>query len=203
MSLIRRFAASVSVGSILVAAACGSDTTNPPPVLDPVIGVSATAMTSTSVRVNFNSRAGDNTFTIERAEGATGGTFAQAGTANAPTAPGPVTYTDAGLKVNTTYRYRVSAKAGQLTSAPSSEAIVTTLPLGNASADITTDITANRTLTADTVYTLKGFIHVGNGAKLTIQPGTKIQGDYNTLASSLFIMRGAKIQAVGTADLPI
>src|SRR4029079_10082168 len=62
---------------------------------------------------------------------------------------------------------------------------------------------ASRTLYADTVYTLKGFIHVANGATLTIQPGTKILGDYNTLASSLFIMRGAKIDAQGTADLPI
>jgi hypothetical protein len=30
-----------------------------------------------------------------------------------------------------------------------------------------------------------------------------IQGDFNTLGSSLFIMRGAKIQAVGTAEAPI
>ena len=47
---------------------------------------------------------------------------------------------------------------------------------------------------ADTAYTLKGFIHVTNGATLTIQPGTKIKGDFNTLGSSLFIMRGAKIR---------
>jgi len=70
-------------------------------------------------------------------------------------------------------------------------------------ADITLDITTSRTLYADTVYTLKGFIHVTNQATLTIQPGTRILGDYNTLGSSLFIMRGAKIQAVGTADKPI
>lgn len=70
-------------------------------------------------------------------------------------------------------------------------------------ADITLDITSNRTLYADTTYTLKGFIHVLNGATLTIQPGTTILGDYATLGSSLFVMRGAKIQAVGTADKPI
>lgn len=70
-------------------------------------------------------------------------------------------------------------------------------------ADITQDITASRTLYSDTTYTLKGFIHVTNGATLTIQPGTKIFGDFNTLGSSLFIMRGAKIQAVGTAERPI
>ncbi len=70
-------------------------------------------------------------------------------------------------------------------------------------ADITLDITTSRTLSADTTYTLKGFIHVTNGATLTIQPGTKIMGDFATLGSSLFIMRGARIQAVGTADKPI
>ncbi|HEX8848653.1 MAG TPA: hypothetical protein VF761_03885 [Gemmatimonadaceae bacterium] len=70
-------------------------------------------------------------------------------------------------------------------------------------ANITQDITSNRTFHAETTYTLKGFIHVTNGATLTIQPGTKILGDYATLGSSLWIMRGAKIQAVGTADKPI
>ncbi|HET9425314.1 MAG TPA: hypothetical protein VFO55_08090 [Gemmatimonadaceae bacterium] len=70
-------------------------------------------------------------------------------------------------------------------------------------ADLTLDITSNRTLYAETTYTLKGFVHVTNGATLTILPGTKIQGDFNTLGSSLFIMRGAKIRAVGTADKPI
>src|SRR4029450_1456552 len=42
-----------------------------------------------------------------------------------------------------------------------------------------------------------------NGATLTIQPGTKIMGDFATLGSSLFILRGAKINAVGTAANPI
>lgn len=70
-------------------------------------------------------------------------------------------------------------------------------------ADITQDIVSSRTLYSDTTYTLKGYIHVANGATLTIQPGTVIKGDYNTLGSSLFILRGAKIVAVGTADKPI
>src|SRR4029453_9800376 len=69
--------------------------------------------------------------------------------------------------------------------------------------DVTQDISANTTWTADRTYTLKGFIHVLNGATLTIQPGTKIMGDFTTVGSSLFILRGAKINAVGTADNPI
>jgi hypothetical protein len=65
------------------------------------------------------------------------------------------------------------------------------------------DILANRTLSADTVYTISGFVHVANNATLTIQPGTRIVGDQNVLGSSLFILRGARIVANGTAAAPI
>jgi hypothetical protein len=68
---------------------------------------------------------------------------------------------------------------------------------------LNTNITANRTLFADTVYTLQGFIQVSNNAILTIQPGTRILGDYATEGSSLFITRGARIDAQGTAANPI
>ena len=68
---------------------------------------------------------------------------------------------------------------------------------------ISADITSNRTLFRDTVYTLRGFIHVQPGATLTIQAGTTILGDFDVLGSSLFVMRGARIQAIGTAEAPI
>jgi hypothetical protein len=98
----------------------------------------------------------------------------------------------------------VIAVRGSVSSAPSGEATATTGAAGSGgNVDVTQDISANTTWTADKTYTLKGFIHVGNGATLTIQPGTKIMGDFNTLGSSLFILRGAKINAVGTADNPI
>jgi hypothetical protein len=84
---------------------------------------------------------------------------------------------------------------------------VAVIPPG--AAVITTDITANRTFYAETTYTLRGFIHVTNGATLTIMPGTKIVGDTTAhpvtaaKGAALFIMRGAKISAVGTAVSPI
>ncbi|HEX5580145.1 MAG TPA: hypothetical protein VFX39_01120 [Gemmatimonadaceae bacterium] len=62
------------------------------------------------------------------------------------------------------------------------------------------DITANRTLHADTVYTLTDFVHVKDGATLTIQPGTVIKGQ---IGSALFVLPGAKIEARGRADAPI
>jgi hypothetical protein len=67
-------------------------------------------------------------------------------------------------------------------------------------ATITADITADRTFSAETTYTLGGFIHVANGATLTIEPGTRILG---TQGSALFVMRGARIVAEGTAAEPI
>ena len=203
MSLTRRLAAVAGLASIALVSACGSDSPTGPTTPQPIIGVTATSINSTSIKVTFQSRSTDNSYNIERAEGATGG-FSAAGTAPAPASVGTVTFTDNGLKPNTAYRYRVTAVAGGLSSTPSSEATVTTPPTGSLGAiDITTDITANRTLYRDTVYVLKGFIHVANGATLTIESGTTIKGDFNTTGSSLFVLRGAKIQAIGTADQPI
>ena len=201
MPLTRRLTtAAIAVVSIALAA-CGSDSTGPSKP-QPILGLSAIAKGATSVQLTFNSVAGDNSYSIERAEGAAG-TFAAVTSVNAPATAGAVTYLDNGLKPTTMYRYRVITTKGTQQSIPSGEAQTTTLAFGNAAADITTDIAADRTLYADTVYTLKGFIHVANGATLTIQPGTKIQGDFATLGSSLWILRGAKINAVGTAAAPI
>jgi hypothetical protein len=184
-------------------AACSNDDNPTENAVPPIIGVQATP-SATSVVVTFQSRTGDNSYNIERAEGATGGTFAQITTVPAPTTVGAVTYIDNAVTVSTTYRYRVIAVRGSKSSAPSGEATATTPPAGSAgNVDVTQDITASTTWTADKTYTLKGFIHVANGATLTIQPGTRIMGDFNTLGSSLFVLRGAKINAVGTAANPI
>lgn len=74
---------------------------------------------------------------------------------------------------------------------------------GEKVAVITDNITADRTFYADTTYVLSGFIKVANGATLTIQPGTRIVGDYEIPGSSLFILRGSRIIAEGTPDRPI
>ena len=187
-------------------AACNDDdpTENTVP---PVLGAQAApnpAASTSSIVVTFQSRSGDNSYNIERAEGATGGTFGAAGTVPAPATVGTVTFTDNGLKLNTTYQYRVFAVRGSKTSDASSVFTATTQAPGTGgNVDVTADITANTTWTNDKTYTLKGFIHVANNSTLTIQPGTKIMGDFATLGSSLFILRGSKINAVGTADAPI
>lgn len=201
MIVPRRIAVATAFAVILLASACSSDSSTAPTVT-PVLGAAALASSSSAVKVTFNSKSGDTGYNIERAEGAAGA-FAQVGTVAAPPTASTVSYTDAGLKAATMYRYRVITMRGSVASPPSAEINISTLAFGNAAAEISTDITASRTLYADTAYTLKGFIHVANGATLTIQPGTTIKGDFNVLGSSLMILRGAKIQAVGTADAPI
>jgi len=52
------------------------------------------------------------------------------------------------------------------------------------------------------VYELQGFIYVVDGAVLTIQEGTRIEGDKAT-KGTLIIERGGKIEAIGTANAPI
>ncbi len=201
--ILTRRALIVSLGLTgLLTAACSSDKSTGPVAPFPILGLNASAKGSSSVQYNFTSVAGDASYLVERAEGSAG-SFTADTTISAPSTATAITVTRAGLKAATVYRFRVTTTKGGLQSVASGEASATTLALGNAAADITTDITTSRTLFADTVYTLKGFIHVANGATLTIQPGTKIQGDFNTVGSSLWILRGAKLQAVGTAELPI
>jgi hypothetical protein len=65
------------------------------------------------------------------------------------------------------------------------------------------NITANRILYSDTTYTLRGFVKVTDNAILTVQPGTRIVGDTTVPGSALFILRGARIEANGTAQNPI
>ena len=68
---------------------------------------------------------------------------------------------------------------------------------------ISSDITANTTWTAGNVYLLSGQIFVTGNAVLTIQAGTIIRGDKTSSGAGLFITKGAKLMALGTASQPI
>ncbi|WP_081210578.1 hypothetical protein [Salegentibacter sediminis] len=61
------------------------------------------------------------------------------------------------------------------------------------------------TLTNDIIWELNGKFVVGEGATLTIEPGTIIKGQEGTgsLASALIVARGGRIMAEGTAEEPI
>jgi hypothetical protein len=75
-------------------------------------------------------------------------------------------------------------------------------------AELAGNILGNRTLNADSVYVLKGFVLVQPGAVLTIPAGTRIEGDFAT-KGALITVRGSgnqasgKIIADGTASKPI
>jgi len=60
----------------------------------------------------------------------------------------------------------------------------------------------DRVLDSDTTYVLTGLYYVEAGHKITIQPGTLIQGDKNT-TGTLIVVRGAQIFAQGTVNHPI
>lgn len=205
MSLtMRNVLAAGALATTSLLAACSDDSNPVDPGAVAPSAVSVTALSSTRTQVTFTGRDGDDRYVVERGAGAGTATFAEVGTVAAPANGGQVTFTDSlGLLANTTYQYRVAAVRGGRTSGFTAPQTVTTLAAGRVQAEITTDITTNRTLYPDTTYVLKGFIHVANGATLTILPGTKIVGDYETVGSSLFVLRGAKLQAVGTAELPI
>jgi hypothetical protein len=184
------------VTTALLLAACSDDPSSPS--LSAPANVTATATAPTSVTISYGAVSGATSYVIERATGAgTGLTYNQVGTS------ATTSYTDATVQASTAYQYRVAAVSGGRQSAFSSGASITTPAAGPAVATISADITSNRTLHADTTYTISGFIHVPAGVTLTIQPGTRIHGDYNTVGSSLFILRGGRIMACGTAQAPI
>jgi hypothetical protein len=70
------------------------------------------------------------------------------------------------------------------------------------STTLTGNINTTTTLTADKVWTLKGYVYVTDGAKLIIQPGTTIISDISE-KGALCIERGAQIIAEGTSAKPI
>lgn len=76
-------------------------------------------------------------------------------------------------------------------------------PTVTGAATLSGTISTNRTLSKDTVYTLSGYVKVASGATLTIPAGTKLIGDTTVAGSALFILRGARIVANGSAAQPI
>src|ERR1700716_2648265 len=68
---------------------------------------------------------------------------------------------------------------------------------------LTGNIASDKTLSKDTVYTLRGFVKVRSGATIHVPAGLAIVGDTLVNGSSLWILPGGKIDAVGTATSPI
>ncbi len=76
--------------------------------------------------------------------------------------------------------------------------------------NVTADVTASTTWTADKEYVLTDVIYVTGGSTLTIEAGTVIRGEPDADgtpstadAGNLVITRGSKIRALGTQENPI
>jgi hypothetical protein len=69
--------------------------------------------------------------------------------------------------------------------------------------NVTANITTDTHWTAGNTYYLKNQIYVKNNATLTIDAGVVIKGDKTATGAGLFITKGAKINAIGTATSPI
>lgn len=190
----RRLAIGMALASSLGACSSSSTAPTPTPLAAPS-GLSISQLTLSSIQASWSAVSGAAGYKLERAAAAQPGVWTAVGGALTSTS-----YQDTGLTQGVTYSYRVAAVSATETSSYSDVVSVTT---GLKAATISANVTASRTLFKDTVYTLKGYIKVQNGATLTIQAGTKIVGDTTTPGSSLWILRGAKIQAIGTAAEPI
>lgn len=191
-------------GWVLTVAAAGllgacSDNNNGgsgPTALEPPTGITVTQTSLTTATVAWSASSGATGYLIERAASDNPGTFVALG--SAPVAG--TSYDDTGLTGGVSYSYRVAAVSASDTSSFSTPV---NFSIGLKQATITGPVTASRTLYSDTVYTLSGYVKVQNGATLTIQPGTRIVGDTTVAGSSLWILRGARIDAQGTAAAPI
>jgi hypothetical protein len=204
----RPWLATALLAATALVGACSDDNGSNPPDTPPTpANVQAPTVTETSVSLTWNAVTGADSYVVQRevaAPPAIGGApanvvlvFETVGT------PATNAFTDETVAPETTYNYRVATVIDGAQGQYSTPVQVTTGEAGPKVATLDADITANRTLYADTTYTISGFVHVANGATLTIQPGTLILGDYEVVGSSLFVLRGAKIDAQGTALAPI
>lgn len=184
---------------LIALAACGDDGPTTPAALTTPTGVVGTSPSPTSIRIAWTAVGTATGYRVERAP-ETGGTFAQIGT---PTTP---EYVDSGLLPETSYRYRVLAVRGSDVSPTSTEVTVRTS--NRTVVQVTSDVTTNTTWTAGNTYQLTRIISVANGAVLTIEPGTLVIGAPITTGqaptvSALMVLRGARVNAIGTRSAPI
>jgi hypothetical protein len=191
MKFAQVFVRSIALLAFGFAAGCGDDDPTGPSVPATPTGLAVAAQSDGSIQVSWTAASGATSYVLERSDPAAPGVFTPVGGSITTTS-----YTDTDVDPGVAYGYHVAASNAVGTSPFSA-----TVSVGVAV--ISGDITASRTLFADTVYTLQGFVKVTNNAVLTIQPGTRIEGDAATPGSSLWILRGSRIDAQGTATEPI
>lgn len=199
MPLLRPFLSLRVLAPALLAlvGACSDGVTAPDPLAAPAT-ITATTQGPRSVQLSWAAVAGAERYEVDRAVGA--GSFSTVATVTA------ATYTDTALVAETSYKFRVRALRGTEQGPYSTEA--TALTGDRPVVQVSADITSNTTWTNTNVYQLTKIISVANGATLTIQAGTKIIGGTITTGqappvTALMVLRGSRLNAVGTASQPI
>lgn len=201
-SLFRRGPVALLATAIGLTACNNDDGPSLPPA---PTSVTTGSVAATSLTLSWTAVNGATGYVVRRAVGAT---------ATPAVVPNAVTgtatsFNDTGLLPSTVYRYQVATIRGTDTSAFSPEVSATTLaPGAGGTVDVSADITTATTWTADRTYRLTRIISVANGATLTIQPGTRIVGPAvadgtNPTVAALVVLRGARLVANGTRELPI
>lgn len=161
-------------------------------------GVGGSSPAATSIRVVWNPVASATEYDVQQAT--LTGNFV---TLNRVTG---TDYLASGLAPTTDYRFRVRAVRNTELSDFSSIATIRTLAANTI--QVSADVTTNTVWTANNIYQLTRIISVANGATLTIQPGTRIIGGAITQGqappvTALIVLRGARVNAVGTPESPI
>lgn len=192
ISLVRIRALAVAAFALGALAACSDDDepTNP----TPTTGTLAITVSGLPTGVNAAiTVAGPNNYSAS-----------PTATTSSTVAAGSYTVAAAQVTANNV-RYNATVTGSPATVTANGTATVTVAysVSANPTVVLSGSIAANRTLTADTSYVLRGFVYVNSGARLTINAGTRIVGDTTALGSALFILRGAQIVANGTEAAPI
>jgi hypothetical protein len=190
---LRLYGIALGLGA-LFAAACSDNNGGGPSGNPPTTPTGLTAVVNGSqADLSWNAVAGATSYLVERST-APCASYTQLAEVTA------TSYSDLTVVAGTQYCYRVAAKNAEGTSPPSSPVL---FAIAGPKVAVLTSVPSSRTLFKDTLYILRGFVKVSNGATLTIQAGTTIVGDTLTPGSSLWILRGSKIDAQGTAAEPI
>lgn len=170
-----------------------------PAITAPSASTTVEVGTATDISFSYTAAAGFKSSTVvatggtatiktDGTAGETSGTVVVTFTAGATVGAGSVTLTITDNENDTSVSTAVIAVAGEVT-------VFT----------VTSNITTNTTWETGKTYILGGRIAVVDGVTLTIQPGVLVKGQAGTgsNATALLIARGGKIDAQGTAALPI
>lgn len=181
----------LAIGLALGATAC-DDESNPFEPVDAPVVTAVYDEAAGVVNVSWNAVLNADRYDVRRS--VNGGAFATIASDLTVTS-----HTDDDVDEGNVYDYLVVAKGTDDTETSESAQV----EIGARLATISGALTADRSLSADTIYVLTGVVTVESGATLSVEAGTVVLGDASVQPTALVIKQGGRIEAEGTADAPI